>query len=442
MSQNNTNDTNKLPPFPQFCYTIGMLPTSYKTSLTYEEQLLWLCDYMKNTVIPTVNNNGMAVDELQKLYIELRQYVDTYFDSLNVQTEINNKLDKMASDGTLAKIINTDIFNELNNEINTINSEATIFVGDSYAGYGYVTNLCQLLNLTLNTNAWNFSVGGAGFAREGNTFLGNLQARENVITDKSQIKRIVVCGGYNDRMNTDAAIIAGIENFCNHCRAVYPNARIYIGMIGGDASFNDTQGTITTMRLNLLNVLKCYKLCGQFGATYLNGVEYIMINRNYFQSDNVHPNTTGTNNLTIGIYQALMSGSFSFNLNEASFNAGYLTTIFRILDNKMTITFLINNKDVSMNISPGNSYQYITLASSTDVNNTYLKYVNAQSTISLYAFCTDAEGKVHILPARFRVLNDKNGSIQIGYINNENAIINVRKIYLSQTFVLEPKLMC
>ena len=121
-------NVENLKPFPKFCYTIGMIPTSYKESLTYEEQLWWFCDFLQNTVIPTVNNNGQAVEELQNLYVELKSYVDNYFENLDVQTEINNKLDKMAQDGTLQNIIteflklNTLVtFNTVNDLKNSIN---------------------------------------------------------------------------------------------------------------------------------------------------------------------------------------------------------------------------------------------------------------------------------------------------------------------------------
>lgn len=100
-----------LRPFTKFCCTIGNLPASYLASMTYEEQLLWLCDYLQNTVIPTVNNNAEAVEELQNLYIELKNYVNNYFDNLDVQEEINNKLDEMAKDGTLDSIIEKYINN-------------------------------------------------------------------------------------------------------------------------------------------------------------------------------------------------------------------------------------------------------------------------------------------------------------------------------------------
>lgn len=121
-------NVENLKPFPKFCYTIGMIPTSYKESLTYEEQLWWFCDFLQNTVIPTVNNNGQAVQELQNLYVELKNFIDNYFENLDVQTEINNKLDQMAQDGTLQNIIteflklNTLVtFNTVNDLKNSIN---------------------------------------------------------------------------------------------------------------------------------------------------------------------------------------------------------------------------------------------------------------------------------------------------------------------------------
>lgn len=96
---------NNLKPFPKFCHSIGYIPTSYKISMTYEEQLWWFCDFLENKVIPTVNQNAEALEELQNLYIQLKQYVDDYFSDLNVQTQIDNKLDEMVESGELQDIL-------------------------------------------------------------------------------------------------------------------------------------------------------------------------------------------------------------------------------------------------------------------------------------------------------------------------------------------------
>lgn len=125
------------------------IPLAFDESMSYYETLLGLLHYLKYTIIPTVNNNAEAVAELQNLYIELKTYVDdaitefeeyvnseinrfenqvdteinrfegvvddkvqsledymnNYFDNLDVQEEINNKLDDMVESGQLEEII-------------------------------------------------------------------------------------------------------------------------------------------------------------------------------------------------------------------------------------------------------------------------------------------------------------------------------------------------
>ena len=105
MNEKPTEKVEKLPIITKFCITIGELPTSYLMSMTYLEQVTWLCNFLEKTMIPALNQNGKAVEELQTLYELLRTYVNDYFDNLDVQEEINNKLDEMAESGELTDII-------------------------------------------------------------------------------------------------------------------------------------------------------------------------------------------------------------------------------------------------------------------------------------------------------------------------------------------------
>lgn len=107
-----------IPPFVKMCMSIGTLPTAFTESLSYYETLCWFVSYLNETIIPTINNNGEAVTELQQKFIELQNYVNNYFDNLDVQNEINKKLDQMVEDGTFDDIINNKIFNELNEKVN------------------------------------------------------------------------------------------------------------------------------------------------------------------------------------------------------------------------------------------------------------------------------------------------------------------------------------
>ena len=111
------NKLEKLSPFKHFCMTIGNLPTSYLESMSYYETILWLIKYLENTVIPTINNNTEVTEEIQSTFTQLVEFVNNYFDNLDVQDEINNKLDEMVEDGTFDTIINQTLFTEINDKI-------------------------------------------------------------------------------------------------------------------------------------------------------------------------------------------------------------------------------------------------------------------------------------------------------------------------------------
>ena len=139
MNENLDIDVKTLKPFTRFIYTIGELPSSYLMSMTYEEQLIWLCNYLTTTVIPTINNNAEAVREVQNLVLELQTYINNYFDNLDVQEEINNKLDDMAESGQLTDIIAQylglagilafNTVNDMKNATNLVNGSITKTLG-------------------------------------------------------------------------------------------------------------------------------------------------------------------------------------------------------------------------------------------------------------------------------------------------------------------------
>lgn len=108
--------------FPEFYYTIGILPSSYKISLTYEEQLEEVMKFIRDEIIPKFNQNSAALGELQEKFVELVQYVDDYFSELNLQSEVDTKLEEMVEDGTLAEIINQEIFGQINEDITSLKS--------------------------------------------------------------------------------------------------------------------------------------------------------------------------------------------------------------------------------------------------------------------------------------------------------------------------------
>ena len=101
---NNLKPSEKIcSPFMYYCQKV--IPLAFDESMSYYEQLCNLVYYLKNTVMPAVNNNADALTEVQNAFTQLEKYVDDYFKNLDVQTEINNKLDEMAQSGQLTEIV-------------------------------------------------------------------------------------------------------------------------------------------------------------------------------------------------------------------------------------------------------------------------------------------------------------------------------------------------
>ena len=124
LPQNPNIESETVRPFRRFCttiMTIGSLPSSYQEAMSYQEMLLWLCDFIENKVIPAFDNNANAITELQNLYVELKNYCDNYFTNLDVQEEINKKLDEMAENGTLLQILSNSfiVFNNVEEMLNS-----------------------------------------------------------------------------------------------------------------------------------------------------------------------------------------------------------------------------------------------------------------------------------------------------------------------------------
>ena len=88
--------------FRFWCQTV--LPIVYDDSLSYYELLNKMVIYLNNT-ISDVANMETNVQSLYDSYVSLQNYVNTYFDNLDVQHEINVKLDEMAESGALDSLI-------------------------------------------------------------------------------------------------------------------------------------------------------------------------------------------------------------------------------------------------------------------------------------------------------------------------------------------------
>ena len=116
------NNIEKAPNVPAFVrFVASSIPMVFDDSMSYYEALANLVHYIQDTV-DVVNNNATVTEEYIALTNSLKEYVEHYFDNLDVQNEINKKLDELANSGELGDLMARYIEPEFNELEETVNS--------------------------------------------------------------------------------------------------------------------------------------------------------------------------------------------------------------------------------------------------------------------------------------------------------------------------------
>ena len=174
----------KVDSFRFWCQKV--LPLVYDDSLSYYELLCKVVNYLNNT-IADVNTLGTDVDNLNRAYNELQSYVNDYFSTLDVQQEINNKLDVMAQDGTLSALIQP-LFNayktEIDNEVKQQNNKLTVLENrmNTFTSLpnGSTTGDAELIDIRVPANGFN---NDEAFATAGDAVRGQVSSLKSDITN-------------------------------------------------------------------------------------------------------------------------------------------------------------------------------------------------------------------------------------------------------------------
>lgn len=293
-------------------------------------------------------NQGISQENIEALY--------NYLNNLDVQDEINNKLDEMAESGELAEIINEHIFEDLNTNINNLTTrvtndeiQPTVFIGDSYGQVtdSWIDKVGHKLGLVGGETMFKIAQGQYGFSSPNRKWLDLLQERESMIPDKTAIRRFVVCGGLNDSEYT-AYLQGDITAFVNYVKTNYPNAHIYLGCIG----WTKVNASVT-QRNNMQRVLSLYQRAGDLfglgqGISYLSGVEYVMHEYAYYDETETHPTSAGQIFLAEAIYNALYGKANWTEANVSVISENGLRFVRRVMDNQGQIAISGVLSDISM----------------------------------------------------------------------------------------------
>lgn len=190
-----------------------------------------------------------------------------------------------------------------------------LLMGDSYGGYSSGGETYSWINDVISLtgiDGVNLSQGNIGFRPAHDNIssfykLLNDAISRDALGDLAEYTDIIVCGGANDISSvsleeiTKSQIVTWIGDFVTLCNDNFPNANIYIGMIGQVRSNNYAR--------DYYDVLEAYRECGKYGASYLENVEYILGCEHIKADDGIHPTPDGFYELAKYLSEAVINKS-------------------------------------------------------------------------------------------------------------------------------------
>ena len=339
-----------------------------------------------------------SVKDLPKSWNELRKFVTNYFDNLDVQAEVNNKIVEMAADGTLAELIGDEVINEINTKLNSIIDRNVLLIGDSYSvGNDMLGNQFNSWSTLLQQHVdfkycGVIKAGGTGFTgKEGATTGASEDLRwinhlKNYVQNTSieilnKIGAVYILGGFNDHYAENAGVVrTRMAEFFAYAKTVLPNAKFYLAEVGwaGFGTCTTPQGVFNCgeVRDKIKRVvLPAYNSCGLYGCTYIGNLFACLHEFGQaFSGDHYHPNQNGHNFIARCLASYILGGSYSINFVSTStmtdingnthtaFNSHLLDDVVTIMKGKPTASITITTPT---DIPPGQGIKIGTLTSGT-----------------------------------------------------------------------------
>ena len=203
----------KLPPFKWFVLQNFPFIEADFDAITYYQLLCKIVEYL-NKVIDENNVIGEQTENLTNAFNELQDYINHYFDNLDIQTEINNKLDEMAESGQLADIISQylelasvlafDTIEDMKNGDNFVNGSIARTIGKNQYndGYGSFYKIRTILNTDVIDNENIIALTNFSNLVAEKIFNKILVDNNIIINDEMQI-----ISSYRGKNNGDCSII-------------------------------------------------------------------------------------------------------------------------------------------------------------------------------------------------------------------------------------------
>ena len=270
----------KQPPVPPFVqFVASAVPMVFDNSMSYYEAICAMWKYLNDTV-NVINNNATVTEEYIQITKDMKEYMDNYFDNLDVQEEINNKLDAMVEDGTLQEIITQYI---QANVAWTFDTVADMKLSENLINGSYA----QTLGFhTLNDGGGAlYKITDSGTANEMNVIAIDTLYANLIIPSQLSVKQT---GAYGDNTHDDTAEIQTALNISNN--VIIPAGTYLIDAVT-HLNINSNQ----TIKLDESAVLKAIPNDQTgYAVVNINNVSNVHISGGTIQGDKAtHTGSTG-----------------------------------------------------------------------------------------------------------------------------------------------------
>ena len=126
--------------FRGFPKSIGEIPTSYKDSISYEEQILWLCNFIEKEILPQIDISQETVAKIEASFEELKSEVESQLATFGIN--INEVKVYSDAQNELLKVYLLGLINTLNQRFDNI--------PDSFLVFNPTNGMQNDINKTLN----------------------------------------------------------------------------------------------------------------------------------------------------------------------------------------------------------------------------------------------------------------------------------------------------
>ena len=247
MSEKINFDYNKMTPFKWYIIENYPFLEDSIDEMTNYRLLVKLGDEI-NKNRDTINELGLNAEALTEGYNSLVDYVNNYFDNLDVQDEINQKLDELTEDGTLSNLIsayiqprinaqneNIENFeNEVTNTLNNYNNRISAIASGSPLKATSISEMTNTNRIYVNTTDGNWyyydgsswQIGGtyqsSGIADGSITFLSldsNLKGNFNFDLGENLVSQQLNSVYYSKDANTGKIKSTNANNYSSY---IYP----------------------------------------------------------------------------------------------------------------------------------------------------------------------------------------------------------------------------